>query len=265
MSTPSATVAITTMLRQGCTISKADTITRVIGSITMIIHKYMFPAQKNFGFISKGENMKKYMFLLVCFLVVFMSACESDKSNEAGGEKEKAAFQDVIETNLKQDPSRNIIAQSKFYSIYREGTSSVYNIYDSMGNVVLTEMTDRPLRITMTDEYVVDIAKGMGTGITLHQYYDAENDIFSEEFCYVAAVSENLIAYIDAPYGFEGRKLVVRNIFDENVFLKEFYLDFSRTDTPIVDASFLEGNTFLHITYLSKKTDIIVEETLKLY
>lgn len=210
--------------------------------------------------------MKKFLLLLACFLIVFISACTSNKSDESIEKKEaKATVEDVIEDDSKEELSCNMIAQSEFYSIYSEGTNYVYNIYDSTGNVVLTETTDRPLEMSMMSENVVEITKGMGTGLTLHKYYDVENNSFSEDFCYVAAVSEKLIAYIDIPSGFEDRRLIVRNIFDESMVLKEFYLDFSKIDTPIIDASFSKDNSFLQITYYSGKAETVVSENLNLY
>jgi signal peptidase I len=95
----------------------------------------------------------------------------------------------------------------------------------------------------------------MGSGISIHQYYDVQNNRLSEEYSYVAAASGNLLAYIDTISTKEPinhRKLVVRDIFDPSVFYKSFRLDFSsNVHDPIESASFSQGEMELKIVYWS--------------
>ena len=70
---------------------------------------------------------------------------------------------------------------------------------------------------------------------------------------YVIAATSTLVAYIDVPQEntFDGRKVVVQNIFDEDVYRKEFKLDFSKTVMPIDKAEFSDDGASLAVTYLT--------------
>ena len=143
-----------------------------------------------------------------------------------------------------------------------------YSIYDLNGNIVLREETDRPLTVSMLNENVVDIRVGMGTGIVRHKYYDIQNNRFSQDYDYVAATSGNLVAYIDCSMAdpMYNRKLVVRDIFDASTFCKSFSLYFSTVgvlaQTPILSASFTEGEDELELVYLSGVSCVQLTATL---
>ena len=88
-----------------------------------------------------------------------------------------------------------------------------------------------------------------------------KNNSFSEEYSYVAAASGNLVAYIDGD-SLSDRTLVVRDIFDKNIFYKSFGLDFSLVDTPIESASFTDGEAELEVVYLSERPPVSLSITL---
>lgn len=184
-----------------------------------------------------------------------MSACSPYK-NALNNEPEQ------IEIN---EPEQiEIIDSGTYYRIYRGNIHQVcqvcYDIYNFEGEIVLSEKTDRPLKINMINDDIIDIAIGMGTGITIHKYYSVGENIFSQEFTYVLSNLDNLIAYIDVPKEkpFENRKVVVQNIFDKSLFYKEFQLDFSHVHTPVIEAKFSKDGASLQLTYLSgeKQTQI---------
>ena len=155
---------------------------------------------------------------------------------------------------MDKDEQREIVDSGKYYCIYQEYITRVsYEIYDSQGKVVLSETTDRPLKINMVNDDTLDISIGFGTGIVSHQYYSVDKNVFSQEFLYVLSNSDELVAYIDIPEEkpFENRKVVVQNIFDKNIFYKDFQLEFSHVDTPVIDATFSKDGTALQLTYLS--------------
>ena len=181
--------------------------------------------------------MKKYLYLLVCILLCFISACSPYKST------------------LNNEPEQiEIIDSGAYYRIYKGNINRVcYNIYNSEGEIVLSEKTDRPLEINMINDDIIDIESGMGTGITIHKYYGVGENIFSQEFPYVLSNLDKLIAYIDVPKEnpFENRKIIVQNIFDKNLFYKKYQLDFSNVDTPVIEAKFSKDGASLQLTYLS--------------
>lgn len=183
--------------------------------------------------------MKKYLCLLVCVLFCFISACSPYK-NTLNNETEQI----------------EIVDSGTYYCIYKENINQVcYDIYNLEGKIVLSEKTDRPLEINMINDDIIDIEIGMGTGITMHKYYSVGENVFSQEFPYVLSNLDKLIAYIDVPKEkpVESRKVVVQNIFDKSLFYKEFQLDFSNIDTPVVEAEFSEDGASLQLTYLSGK------------
>ena len=61
----------------------------------------------------------------------------------------------------------------------------------------MSEKTDRPIEINTIGGDIIDIGIGMGTGITIHKYYNANENTFSEEFTNVLTNSDKLIAYIE--------------------------------------------------------------------
>lgn len=181
--------------------------------------------------------MKKYLFLLVCVLSCFVSAC--------------SPYKNALNNEPKQT---EIIDFGTCYRIYKRDINQIcYDIYNIEGEVVLSEKTDQPLEINMINDDIIDIKIGMGTGITIHRFYSMGEDIFSQEFSYVLSNSDKLIAYIDVPEEkpMETGKVIVQNIFDKSLFYKEFQLDFSNIDTPVIEAKFSKDGESLQLTYLS--------------
>ena len=194
--------------------------------------------------------MKKYLYLLVCVFFCFISACSPNKNVE------------------NSDPEQiEIIDSGTYYRIYKGNINQVcYDIYNTEGEIVLSEKTDRPLQINMINDDIIDIEIGMGTGITIHKYYGVGENIFSQEFQYVLSNLDKLIAYIDVQTEkpFENRKVIVQNIFDKRLFYKEIQLDFSNVDTPVIEALFSKDGTSLQLTYLSGEEQTQIAVTLDL-
>lgn len=197
--------------------------------------------------------MKKYIAFLLCFIMMLsLISCNTENA---------------IEATKTPDNSDKATAPSKqHYKIEKLDLTKVrYYIYDTNGNTVLSDETDRPLDISMLGDNIVDICIGMGTGISIHKYYDVQNNRFSEEYSYVAAASGNLVAYIDTSMEdpMINRVLVVRDIFDKNIFYKSFGLDFSPTaHDPIESASFSDGEAELDVVYLSERPPVPLSITL---
>lgn len=209
--------------------------------------------------------MKKLICLFACVLLCFTSACS--QSSEVGDKETESS--PSSETGDKETEKMEILASGKYYCVYKEILTTVrYEIYNAKGDTVLRETTDRPLRIEMRGDHIVDIAIGMGTGLAVHKYYDANNDVFSEEYSYVACSSEDLVAYIGVPEGASSQdsKLVVQNIFDKSLFYKEFELEFGFRviDFPIRDAEFSKDGTSLRVTYLPGEGETPVTADLSL-
>ena len=203
--------------------------------------------------------MKKiYLNLFICILVCFLSGCSSQMFIESNVSTE------CVESQLK---NQNLIDSGRYYRIYQEDITNVnYDILNANGEVVLSETTDRPLIIKMINDDIIDISIGMGSGITTHKYYSVRHNLFSETFSYVFATSNELIAYIEIPkeQPLNGRKVVVRNAFDKEEFFKEFQLDFSDVDTPVIQASFSDDDSVLQITYLSGSEQVEISKSISI-
>ena len=194
--------------------------------------------------------MKKYLYLLVCVLFCFISACST--------------YNNTVNNRSEQT---EIIDSGTYYRIYKGNINQFcYNIYNSEGKIVLSEKTDRPLEINMINDDIVDIEISMGRGITIHKYYDVGENIFSQEFPYVLSNLDKVIAYIDVPKEkpFENRKVIVQNIFDKSLLYKDFQLDFSNVDTPVIDAKFSKDGASLQLTYLSGEEQTQISTILDL-
>ena len=209
--------------------------------------------------------MKKYIAILLCLMMILsLFACDTTDKNK-DTENDTANTESLEKDDGTKDTSISDI-NKQYYKIEEiELTKVRYYIYDSDGNVVLSDETDRPLDISMLGDNIVDICIGMGTGISIHKYYDVQSNRFSEEYTYVAATSGNLVAYIDTSMEdpMTNRVLVVRDIFDKNTFYKSFGLDFSPTvHDPIESASFTDGEAELEVVYLSERSPISLSITL---
>lgn len=179
---------------------------------------------------------------LICMLICFLPACSS----------ENADYQN--NTTPSDMASTKILDSNTYYKVFKTNDGQLgYDIYNLSGEVVLSEVADRPVTVSMVGDKIVDIAVNMGTGLTVHKYYGVDDDIFSDEYTYVLANTDNLVAYIEVPEenSMIDRVVVVRDIFDETLYYKEFSLDFSRVDTPVKEAEFSEDESYLSLTYIS--------------
>lgn len=202
--------------------------------------------------------MRKNMLLLGCILCCLMSACRA---------KPAVSENAITEITVFQSGEERLIDSGNFYRIYKESAFKMhFHIYNSLGEIVLSESTDRPLNINMVNDNLVNIRISMGTGIAMNRYYSVDKNVFSQEYTYVVANRDEVVAYIDVPdqKPFENRKIVVRNVFNSDALYKEFSLDFSPVDTPVEEAVFSEDGKSLLLTYLSGEDETQVTETLML-
>ena len=126
--------------------------------------------------------MKKYLALLLCLMMIIsLFACDTTDKNK-DTENDTANTESLEKDDGTKDTSISDI-NKQYYKIEEiELTKVRYYIYDSDGNVVLSDETDRPLDISMLGDNVVDICIGMGSGISIHKYYDVQSNRFSEEY-----------------------------------------------------------------------------------
>lgn len=168
-----------------------------------------------------------------------------------------------VSSSATESQYLEIMASGPNYRIYKGNLTEVtYEIYDANETVVLKETTNRPLEIQMVNEHIVDIGIGLGTGLTVHRYYDTTSNVFSRDYEYVIANWNTLTAYLDGEL--DSRVVIVENIFNRQVFHQEFPITFSKIDTPVIDAAFSEDGTTLQLTYLTGEDQEQVTQTLSL-
>lgn len=173
--------------------------------------------------------MKKYILFILCSCLILFSACSN--------------------------PNETCINNySKYYKIYENNLSNVtYEIYDINNKILFSNSTDNPIDIDMISNNIIDVSIGKGSGITVHKFFDIKNKLISDDYLYVLANRDNLVAYIgiQKENPFENRKIIVSDIFKNDEYYKEFEMDFSNVDTPVTKANFSRNGKDLKITYLS--------------
>ena len=142
----------------------------------------------------------------------------------------------------------------KVYDITKNGQPEYrYEIYNKNGKIVKDETILRvnPNITYISDDTLLSISIGAGTGTFLAQYYDINRDLFSEMFESPALVAYGDVVHMILSDGF--LMLVIRDIFDESKYREEFELDFSPVANPadaLISVEFLDEDTLM-ISYLS--------------
>ena len=163
---------------------------------------------------------------------------------------------------------RRLIDSGDYFKLYDNTLSEIYEIYNSQGELVRTETTDDTISITMLNESVLDISIGKGTGITQHTYYDAELNVFSDEFSYVICTDGELVAYIGLSEDKVNNKtLIVEDIFNKEIYYKEFKGAFDEVDTyelSSVGGEFSEDFSKLTVRYYQRNQQNQISKDFKL-
>ncbi len=103
---------------------------------------------------------------------------------------------------------------------------------------------------------------GAGTNVWFAQYYDISNNLFSDTYQCPLAIRDYVVAYVEYSDDFVEVNLVVRDIFDESKYYREFSLDdVSSAVNPVNEVKFI-GNKEMEVTYLTgedckTKTEVI--------
>ncbi len=201
--------------------------------------------------------MKKANIILLCLLLLFLTACSVlENSNNS------------MQLGENNSDERRLIDSGDYFKLYDNTLSEIYEIYNSQGELVRTETTDDPISITMLNESVLDISIGKGTGITQHTYYDAERNVFSDEFSYVICTDGELVAYIGLSEDKVNNKtLIVEDIFNKEIYYKEFKGAFDEVDTyelSSVGGEFSEDFSKLTVRYYQRNQQNQISKDFKL-
>jgi len=162
-----------------------------------------------------------------------------------------------------------IISEGSNHKVFQiseiSGRDYLYEIYSDSGKLVERDTTFRiEPTITYHDDKLIEIKISVGTGFYYTHFYDREGDKFSESFDVLRAAAYGKIVYVSP---IEDRwVLIVRDIFDETEYYKEFYLDFIKTADPYATirlAEFIDEQN-LRIVYVSGDEYDEIEAVLSL-
>ena len=111
---------------------------------------------------------------------------------------------------------------------------------------------------------IVQVRAGAGINAANYWFYDIESGQISDTFSNISAIKEQKIVYM----GFVGEdiRLIVRDIFDEEIYYKDFDRDFSNLailESVLLEAKFLD-NDRIQIKYLSGTEQEEVTEIIEL-
>ena len=113
--------------------------------------------------------------------------------------------------------------------------------YNSDGKLVKEGNAYRwPPVITYIDGDTIEIHTSAGTNVYFCTYYDILQDRFSESYESPLVAEYGKIAYLDWSVTAGEAVLVVEDLFEENGYHEEYYLDIPKVVSAVTDAIFLD-------------------------
>lgn len=177
--------------------------------------------------MKKNTVISRFLFCILMLIPLVLSAC--------GAPAEKSEAEVIEETEL--------------YKITRSDLIYEYCLFDLDHNIVKIEGSlSKAPHISVNDENIVTVTYQAGTGIGTQwgYFYDAESNAFSQVFHSIFDQYGRSFVYADK------EKLVVRNMFDIEVFYREFTeFDHSFSDVaePFTEVSFTDNGQQLKVSY----------------
>ncbi|MBR0541462.1 MAG: hypothetical protein IJK26_04565 [Clostridia bacterium] len=183
---------------------------------------------------------KNIHIIFVIALVIILGSCKMNNPNNKGF----------------------LLDNGKNYEVYiTDDYLYNYYIYKNNKEIAYSEINiQQPVTITEYDD-LIKISKDYGTGLQVIAFFDITNNLLSKNYSYVFANTRNMVAYIDV-VDMNNRKIVVENIFNDDILYEEPMYDFAKIDTPIIWASF-SSDKVLQISYESSK-DVVVDRTIQI-
>lgn len=191
--------------------------------------------------------MKKLISWLLIFVIFSLCGCSATKTTE---ENTESASKTESESYISE-----IIEEGKNYKITYNGNFTYsYEIRDNSGTVILSDDNAKKTpHITMIDENTAKLTIQKGTGITtaFTTYCNITNGSISESFNAVFDECNGKTVYYE--YRESKYYIIVRDIFDKDVFYKEFEIDddIYTVANAVVSADFSQDCTMLTVTYLA--------------
>ncbi|MDR0890224.1 MAG: hypothetical protein LBM28_06240 [Oscillospiraceae bacterium] len=153
----------------------------------------------------------------------------------------------LIHTSEKNDGKESNAEEMPYIHNY------TYYIYSQAGEC-MDEGTDtvKPPTIQYASESIVSVCFHRGTYAQLYRFYETHEEEISQSYWNPYLIQERLIVYYDGDSG----KLIIRDIFNTELYYKEFSRDISTSAHP--KATELSESE-LKITYYTPNLDEIAE------
>lgn len=190
--------------------------------------------------------MRKHLIVavIICTVFIWLTACGEgavETPEDQMGSDENINIEEII---LQEDPYFTVMDMG--------GYEYYYAIYNSDGKLVKegNAYQWQPV-ITYIDGNTIEIHTSAGTGIYFCTYYDILHDRFSELYESPLAAEYGKVAYLDCSVTVGETVLVVEDLFEENGYREEFYLDIPKVVTAVTDTIFIDDD-LLYILYRSQ-------------
>jgi len=197
----------------------------------------------------KRQKNISYVGLILLVMIISVTVLSPNKNK---GEET------AIEPLPVSEYGEQYTVEGKQFKVKGSTTNRTYQyyIYDSAGGIVEEGQVERmPPEITYISEEVLKICFHCGTYADLCKYYDAKQNVFSQEFWNPFIEHNGLIVYYDGNIG----KLIIQDIFEKNKFYQEYLRDMSVTAPPNA-IGFFNNDQKLRIIYATRDHREIMSE-----
>ena len=169
-------------------------------------------------------------------------------------------WDNTVESILPSDIPANaeLIETGTCYRIWR-GSGDFYfyyHVFDTNGNTVLCGRTQRPLKIAVIEQSILDITVSFGTGNStlLHRFYDSDTNRLSQIYNNVEAIFGELVVFSSQSI-LKKHLLNIKPIFDPSPNHKTYEFDFASVDpaleSPIKSMELCENGKAILLSYLA--------------
>lgn len=187
------------------------------------------------------------------FLTLLALCCIITGCKQEGTGLKRPQSPDV--TISSQNSAEDALDPSRYYRIYNGNTVHdrwyfYYDLLDEDGSVIkheCTYMSEPKISVIADDLIKVSVQSGTGMATCGTYYYHINTGLLSSAFQYVLCEKQNLVVYYDSGL------VIVRNLFDDQTFLKKIKLqyDLSKTDEPVKAALLSDDLKQVTVTYLT--------------
>lgn len=194
--------------------------------------------------------MRKHLIVtvIVCTVAFWLTAC---------GERAVETPEETLQDRNRPDENMNIegiiLQEDPHFIVVDLGDYEYYYaVYNSDGETVKEgNISGRGPTISYINDGLIQIFYSAGTNVYFCTYYDILQDKLSKSYESPLAAEYGKVAYLDWAVDAKEAVLVVEDLFEENGYHEEFYLDIPKEVTAVNDAIFLDDNLFC-ISYLSQ-------------